>query len=297
VALGVPGPTIVVVLLLVARLARNVQSLATTGQLLANALPAVRDIEDLTTAAGAAAEHDGAETVIDLTDPFGAGPIVEFRDVSFHYAQGGNGVDHLDLVLPTGRATVITGPSGAGKSTTADLVLGLLRPDSGEILVGGSPLTPDRLRAWRSRVSYVPQETLLVPSSLRANLVWSVGRDVSDEECWDALHRAAASFARALPDGLDTRLGDRGIRLSGGERQRVAIARALLRRPALMVLDEATSSLDELTEAAVLDLVRSLTGSVTLLLIAHRRSTIEMADRVVRLDGGRRVPDANAGVP
>ena len=184
--------------------------------------------------------------------------------------------------------TALTGASGAGKSTTADIVLGLLEPDAGEVLIEGRPLTRAGLRAWRARVAYVPQETILIPGSLRRNLLWSVG-EASDEACWAALDRAAAGFARSLPDGLDTLLGDRGIRLSGGERQRVAIARALLREPDLLVLDEATSSLDDATEAAVLELLASLGPAVTVLVIAHRRSTIEAAGHVVELAAGRAV--------
>ena len=153
--------------------------------------------------------------------------------------------------------------------------------------VAGEPLMPPDYTWWRTHVAYVPQETVLVPGTLRENLVWSTVADVNDDECWQALDRAAASFARHLPDGLDTLLGDRGVRLSGGERQRVAIARALLRTPALLVLDEATSSLDDATEAAVLDLMKSLVPTVTVLVIAHRRSTIEAADHVVEFDRGR----------
>ena len=120
---------------------------------------------------------------------------------------------------------------------------------------------------------------------------------VGDEDCWQALDRAAAGFARELPQGLDTILGDRGVRLSGGERQRVAIARALLRDPALLVLDEATSSLDDATEAQVLELLASLTPAMTVLVIAHRASTIQLADHVVRLDAGRVVTAVRPGVP
>ncbi len=184
--------------------------------------------------------------------------------------------------------TALTGPSGAGKSTTADLVLGLLEPDAGTVLIDGHRLTHAALRAWRARVAYVPQETILIPGTLRKNLLWSVG-EATDAACWHALDRAAAAFARSLPDGLDTQLGDRGIRLSGGERQRVAIARALLRSPDLLVLDEATSSLDDATEAAVLELLRSLAPEVTVLVIAHRRSTIDAAGHVVELADGRAV--------
>ncbi len=286
--LEVPPPTIVVVLLLVARLARSVQSLASTAQRMAHGLPAVRDIEDLTSAAEAAAEHpeEAGEAVV--VAPVPGAPLVALRGVSFRYPSSQGGVSDLTFDLPTGEVTAITGASGAGKSTTADIVLGLLEPDAGDVLIEGHSLTRAGLRAWRARVAYVPQETILIPGSLRRNLLWSVG-EADDAGCWSALDRAAAGFARDLPEGLDTRLGDRGIRLSGGERQRVAIARALLREPDLLVLDEATSSLDDVTEAAVLELMVSLGPAVTVLVIAHRRSTIEAAAHVVELSSGRAV--------
>lgn len=307
----VPPPTIVIVLLLIARLARSVQSLAATSQRIAHDLPGIREIEELTEAALRAAEHpvgqapstpdpDQAPADHPTEDgPSGSGrpttphaPLVALRDVSFHYRDGLGGVSHLSLDIPTGQVTALTGPSGAGKSTTADIVLGLLEPDSGQVLIEGRPLTRAGLRAWRTRIAYVPQETLLIPGTLRRNLLWSVGH-ADDDECWRALDRAAARFARDLPDGLDTPLGDRGVRLSGGERQRVAIARALLRTPDLLVLDEATSALDDATEAAVLELLATLTPAVTVLVIAHRRSTVHAAAHVVELapDGALRLPD------
>jgi ATP-binding cassette subfamily C protein len=289
--LGVPPPTIVVVLLLVARLARLVQQLAATGQQAAHGLPAVRDITALTGDARAAAElPDTAEEAMSAStppSPPGPGqPLVSLRAVCFRYPASGGGIEEVSFQIPTGRVTALQGSSGSGKSTTADIVLGLLEPDSGQVLIDGRPLTHAGLRSWRARVGYVPQETILVPGTLRRNLLWSVG-DADDEACWHALDRAAATFARGMPDGLDTELGDRGIRLSGGERQRVAIARALLRQPDLLVLDEATSSLDDATEAAVLATVAALRPEVTVLVIAHRRSTIDAADHVVTLKSGR----------
>ena len=286
--LDVPPPTIVVVLLLVARLARSVQSLASTAQRVAHGLPAVRDIEGLTSAAEAAAEHPEGFGEAPVASPVPGAPLVALREVSFRYPSSQGGVTEVTLEIPTGQVTALTGPSGAGKSTTADIVLGLLEPDAGQILIEGNPLTRAGLRAWRRRVAYVPQESILIPGSLRKNLLWSVG-DADDATCWQALDRAAASFARDLPEGLDTALGDRGIRLSGGERQRVAIARALLRQPDLLVLDEATSALDDATEATVLELMASLGPAVTVLVIAHRRSTIQAAGHVVELSAGRAV--------
>jgi ATP-binding cassette subfamily C protein len=278
--LDVAPATIVIVLLLVARLARSVQSIASTAQQIANSLPAVGDIQSLTRLAQAAQEHPASPE--ELPDPVPGAPLVALRGVTFQYPNGGGGLTDLTLEIPTGRITALTGPSGSGKSTTADFVLGLLAPDEGVVLIEGRPLTDARLRAWRRRIGYVPQETLLVPGTLRHNLTWSVG-DLDDAVCWQALDRCAAHFARELPDGLDTLLGDRGVRLSGGERQRIAIARALLRNPDLLVLDEATSALDDETEAAIMEVIAGLTPAVTVLLIAHRATTVAVADHVVRL--------------
>jgi ATP-binding cassette subfamily C protein len=286
--MSVPPTSIIVILLLVARLARQVQGLVTTGAQLANSLPAVRELAELTSDARAAMEVP-PDSVCDrppLRRDTGS-VLLGFRDVAYHYPNSGNGVHGITFDVPRGDITALTGASGAGKSTTADLALGLLPVEGGEILIDGEPLVPGDLEWWRRHVAYVPQETVLVPSSLRENLTWSVPGGATDEHCWAALDQAAAAFVRELPEGLDTVLGDRGIRLSGGERQRVAIARALLRNPALLVLDEATSSLDDTTETAVLGLMDSLVPAVTVLVIAHRKSTIDAAHHVVRFGDGR----------
>lgn len=288
VSLDVAPASIVVILVLIARLNGQVQGLVSTLGQLSNALPAVRDMSDLIDDAHAAVEvPDGATTTRTTLGSDPSVPMLEFRDVTFHYAGTDSGLTSLSLVVPRGDITALTGPSGAGKSTAADLALGLLAPQSGQVLVDGAPLSAGDLVWWRHHIAYVPQETVLVPGTVRENLSWSVSRPVSDEECWTALDRAAAVFARGLPLGLDTELGDRGLRLSGGERQRIAIARALLREPALLVLDEATSSLDDATESAVLGMMTSLAPAVTVLVVAHRQSTIDAADHVVRLVAGR----------
>jgi ATP-binding cassette subfamily C protein len=286
----VPPASIVVIVVLIGRLSGQVQSLVRSATQLANSLPAVGDIVELTNDARAAREttvDDGPTVRRQLPDD-PAIPMLEFRDVTFHYVTSGGGVSGLDLIVPRGCITAIAGPSGAGKSTIADLALGLLQPDSGQLLVGGDVLLAQDLPWWRNHVAYVPQETVLLAGTLRDNLVWSVPRKVDDADCLAALERAAAKFVKALPDGLDSLLGDRGVRLSGGERQRVAIARALLREPTLLVLDEATSSLDDDTEAAVLDTIAALVPTMTVLVIAHRRSTLDMAQHVVRIEAGRR---------
>ncbi len=192
--------------------------------------------------------------------------------------------------IPAFATTALVGPSGAGKSTLADLVMGLVAPTAGAVLVDGVPLDGPARVAWRSRLAYVPQDPFLFHDSIRANLLLA-RPDADDAALWRALEDAAAGFVRTLPQGLDTVVGDRGTRLSGGERQRVALARALLTAPDLLVLDEATSALDTDTEERVLDALRRLHGRLTLLLVAHRPSTIAMADHVIRLRDGR-VEDA-----
>ncbi len=287
VRLNVPATSIVVILLLVARLTAQVQQLATTVNLLATFLPSVTDLTSLAEEARLAAEvPEGSQSTRSIEPPDPSTPLLDFRNVGFRYPNSDNGVQGLTFIVPRGEVTALMGHSGAGKSTTADLALGLLAPSTGELLVDGLALAPADLRWWRHHVAYVPQETVLLPGTLRDNLVWSTPHDITDEQCWSALDRSAATFARDLPEGLDTRLGDRGLRLSGGERQRVAIARALLRDPSLLVLDEATSSLDDETESAVLDLIVHLVPAVTVLVIAHRQSTLEAADHVVRLAHG-----------
>lgn len=284
VALNIPATDLVLILLLVVRLSQHARSLVTSLANLANAVPAVRDLGDLTAAADAEAEfeHSPGEDRGPL-DSNPHVPLLSFEHVTFDYPEAGGGVSDLTLQIERGRLTVLTGPSGAGKSTTVDLALGLLSPHSGRVTVDGTTLTTSALEWWRTHIAYVPQETLLIPGSVRDNLAWSLAETVSDEQCWDALAQASAGFARAWSAGLDTELGDRGVRLSGGERQRIALARALLRRPSLLVLDEATNALDEDTEAEVLDVLRALTPRITVLVVAHRRATIDAADCVIRL--------------
>ncbi len=276
------------VLVLSARLSQSVRGFSSSLQQAANALPAVQDLSDLTRRARAEAEVHADTAEIDLP-PLGAdAPVVRLRDVTFRYRSSDEGIFDVTFDVPRGRITALVGESGAGKSTTADVVLGLLTPDSGTVEVEGSTLTPALLAAWRRRIAYVPQETVLLPGTVRWNLLWSAGTaDASDDDCWAALDGAAAGFVRDLPEGLDTDIGDRGTRLSGGQRQRLAIARALLRKPDLLVLDEATSALDDATESAVMEVVGNLAPALTVLVIAHRQSTIEAAHHVVEIDRGR----------
>ncbi len=288
---GEPVAQVLVLVLVVARVLQGSAQLLRQAQNTANLLPAIDDVVTLTSAARRAREAPYAEGAAGapLPDPHAAPPQLDLRDVRVAYP----GADHdalhdVTLSVPAGCITAVAGPSGAGKSTLVDLVLGLLQPDSGALLVDGVALAPAGLAAWRSRLAYVPQDVTLVPGTLRTNLTWTLqpGAPADDARLWAALDDASAAFVRDLPDGLDTLLGDRGTRLSGGERQRVALARALLREPAMLVLDEATSALDGVTESEVQARLRALRGRCTVLLVAHRASTVAVADHVVLLNAG-----------
>jgi ATP-binding cassette, subfamily C, bacterial len=189
--------------------------------------------------------------------------------------------------IPVGRITALVGPSGAGKSTLVQVLSGLRQPTSGTVDVDGVALGPERAQAWRRGIGLVTQDAFLFHDTVRANL--SLGAPEADEtRLREALAAAAAlDMVNALPQGLDTILGDRGSRLSGGERQRIALARALVRRPALLILDEMTAFLDAVNERAVLETVERLRGVCTIILVSHRFATVRGADHVLLLDEGR----------
>ena len=212
---------------------------------------------------------------------------VAFDRVSFTYQNGSEAVlQDVSFTLPFGTVTALAGASGAGKSTTADLLLGLLQPTGGHILVDGKPLDPEDRGLWRRAIGYIPQDPLILGDTVRENLL-RFHPGATEEEMIDALKRSMAwGFVEKLPQGLDTMLGDKGVRLSGGERQRVVLARVLMGNPRLIILDEATSALDYESETFIRETIRSLQGNTTVLIIAHRLATIRGAERAIVLEGG-----------
>jgi ATP-binding cassette subfamily C protein len=217
---------------------------------------------------------------------------IELRDVRFAY-DGEPVLDAASLVIPAGELTVIVGSSGAGKTTVADLVIGLLRPQAGHVLIDDVPLQTYDAQRWRSLIGYVPQDTFLLHDSIGVNVTLG-DRDLFPADVEAALRAAGAwDFIATLPDGTSTVVGERGLRMSGGQRQRIALARALVRRPQLLILDEATAALDPATEAEVCKTLQRLRGGMTLLAICHKGPLIAVADRVYRVEAGRITPVAD----
>ncbi|WP_336866458.1 ABC transporter ATP-binding protein [Peribacillus frigoritolerans] len=213
---------------------------------------------------------------------------LDCRHVYFRYNPNEStyALKNINVHIPSNRMTAIVGRSGAGKSTLIDLLMGLNQPDRGEVRIDDISLTSDHLLSLRKSISYIPQDPFLFNATIRENLM-IIDPNASDESIWESLEFAAADdFVSKLPQGLDTLIGDRGVRLSGGERQRLVLARAILRKPAILVLDEATSALDTENEAKIQAAIERLKGTMTIIVIAHRLSTIRNADQVLVMDQG-----------
>jgi ATP-binding cassette subfamily C protein len=246
-------------------------------------LPALAHADRLLDECRTAAEPAG-----DLTRPLlNLQHGLTLNRVNFRYpSRERNALSGINLYFPAKSTTAIIGASGSGKSTLADILMGLLRPDSGSISIDGEVLDDAGRLHWRRSVAYVPQETILFNDSIRSNLLWAQP-EAGDDELWQALDKAAADFVRQLPNGLDTVVGDQGLRLSGGERQRIALARALLGKPSLLILDEATSALDIDNEERIRQAIVNLHGDLTVIAIGHRMATLQHADLVLVMEEGK----------
>ena len=200
-------------------------------------------------------------------------------------------LENADLTVPAGRSIGLIGPSGAGKSTTVDLLLGLLDPQKGRITVDGVDIR-DNPRGWVATVGYVPQMMFMLDDSIRANVAYGVAPEkIDDEKVWACLKEAQMDeYVRKLPLGLDSSIGERGVRISGGQRQRIGIARALYNDPQVMIFDEATSALDNDTESAIMEAIEKLHGKKTLIIVAHRLTTIANCDEVYKVDEKQFIP-------
>ena len=213
---------------------------------------------------------------------------VTVEHVSYHYPDSDVEVLHdISLEIPKGKTVALIGPSGAGKTTLADIILGLLPPVSGVVRMDQHNVY-ENLRSWREKLGYIPQSIYLSDDTIRNNVAFGIYEaQIDDNAIWKALEKAQLKeFVQGLEKGLDTYVGDRGVRLSGGQRQRSGLARALYHDPEILVLDEATSALDSSTEQAVMESIESLQGLKTMIIIAHRLTTIKNADLVYEVSGG-----------
>ncbi len=214
-------------------------------------------------------------------------PVITLKNVSFSYGANRGGIKEIDLELPSASLTALVGESGSGKTTLARMITGLARPENGHITVNGINLNQLSPESWRNNLAWVPQHPFFFKGSIRDNLL--LGKpDASDEEISSALEAAAAAdFVSRLSAGIETELGDRGAGLSGGELRRLALARAFLRKAVLVILDEPTAGLDAANEQLVIEAIRKLAQTSTVLLISHREDTVAMADRIALLVDGR----------
>lgn len=216
---------------------------------------------------------------------------IELRDIDFTYGGSTRQIlDKVNLEIAANTTIGFVGTTGSGKTTTADLILGLLYPQSGALLVDGIPVTRENVRAWRGNLGYVPQHIFLSDDSITANIAFGVPKELVDEAAVENAARIAnlhEFVLRDLPLKYQTLVGERGVRLSGGQRQRIGIARAIYHDPEVLILDEATSALDTLTETAVMEAVRNLSSRKTIIMIAHRLTTLESCDRIFLFDAGK----------
>lgn len=239
-------------------------------------------------------KHEAKETsIIEKTEPKSENKTitesVQLLDITYHYPNTKRNVlEQAQMEVPVGKSIGIMGKSGAGKTTAVDILLGLLEPQAGSVLVDGKNIKED-YAGWLSKLSYIPQSIFLLDDTIRANVAfgWSE-EDIEEDKIWKAIEEAQlADFIRELPDGLDTTIGERGVRLSGGQRQRIGIARALYGNPELLIFDEATSALDNETEEAIIESINCLHGKKTMIIIAHRLTTIKGCDKIYRVADGK----------
>ena len=286
-----PIPALTVILLIMARLSGPLFAVLQAMQGFSNMLPAFQTIQELDIYLRNTSSPSSLKSVNQNTDQklFGDGPVaIELTDIHFrHTGQIANTLSGASMTIQPGQITLLIGPSGAGKTTLLDILVGLLSPASGTIKINNKVLPEEQIEQWRQALAYVPQDPILFDQSIRENLLWAQP-DSSEADLWQALELAqAASFVKRFDEGLDYRVGERGQALSGGERQRICLARALLRRPQMLILDEATNAMDVALEQEFLDTLRLLRQQMTVLMITHRHSIRNDIDQVFVLRDGR----------
>ena len=278
VAAGVAPPVLIALILIFVRMAGPAQLVQTATQNFFFNLPSFEHVQQLETDL----QKDSARAPAPVAPA--PGPV-ELCGVRYRHP-GGGGIEHAELSIHPGEFVGIRGSSGAGKTTLVDLLIGLLTPQAGEMRIGGQPVDDAVLGGWREGIAYVPQDGFLFHDTVRRNLIW---HDDAIDDAWiqAAIRLAGADTVIAgLADGLETVIGERGAMLSGGERQRIALARALIRRPRLLILDEATNAIDAAGEAQLLERLAALDPRPTILMISHRAESLAACDRIVHVERG-----------
>lgn len=283
--LQVSGPELLLLIFITARFIPRVSALNHDLHLLIHNLPAFEHAYELLAECRRNPDVSASRGPVAIPrETIGVSHI----NVSFEEDKKKAVLEDVSLSIRVGEMVAITGPSGIGKTTLVDVIAGLLLPDNGEVLIDGTPLTTDELGAWRSQVGYVSQSAALMQATVGQNLNWVMKQVASEADLQSVIACAELTVVIAsLPQGLDTVIDRRDGRLSSGERQRLAIARELLRKPRLLILDEATNALDIDTEFRVLNNLRKMYPELTILMVAHRQNAIALADRVVRINSER----------
>lgn len=277
----IPTAELLILIFLFVRMIPNFSNIQSCYQYIINMLPAFQTVTELEEECLNAAEHYDLDVKIEFNDS------IKLKNVNFSYKRGEElTIKDINLIIKSGNITALTGLSGSGKSTIADIIMGFIKPDQGTLEIDGIIFEDQHLYSWRNRIGYVAQETYLFNDTIKNNLL--IADPGADEETLLEVLKlvSADEFVLKLPYGMNTIIGDRGILLSGGERQRLALARALLRKPSLLILDEATSNLDSENEKRIMDAIEELHGQITMLIIAHRLSTIKNADQIYLVDKG-----------
>jgi ATP-binding cassette, subfamily C, bacterial len=296
--LGTAPSVLIVFLLILARMNVPASQIQQGVQQFAQSLPAYEKVKELEAELQAACPTPGLTGTIDSVP----NSLIEFRNVEFYHPSADNGsgrsqgIRDLNLTIAPGEFIGVIGPSGAGKTTFADLLVGLFPPQIGQILIGDAVLDDARIACWRENISYVSQDPFLFHDTVRRNLSWA-NPDAGEQDMWEALAIAGADdLVRRMEFGLNTVVGERGMLISGGERQRIALARAVLRKPQLLVLDEAMSAIDVESEQTILGRLSALRPQATIVMIAHRAESLALCGRMLRFETGRLTLDRKIAV-
>jgi ABC-type multidrug transport system fused ATPase/permease subunit len=286
------GASFLLIIVIFSRLWPRFTGIQSSLENISSAMPAVQKIIELQNDCQNSKDLSGLLNVKGkVTQRVKLNHSLECSNVYFRYnrEQGKYTINDISINIPANQMTAIVGKSGAGKSTLIDILMGLIKPEKGNILIDGNEFTDYDFLLLRNSISYVPQDPFLFHGTIRDNLMM-IDQSATEEEMWAAMEfSSAAEFVRKLPNGLDTVIGDRGIKLSGGERQRLVLARAILKKPSILILDEATSALDSVNEMKIQKAIEQLKGKMTVIVIAHRLSTIRKADQVLVLEEGHLV--------